>query len=665
MPTVSLALLILGKRPVSYPCLIGISLLFDSEVATIRNPKHLFSAPSYPRPTLGAFYRTEDLHNFSARGKSLQSWFMALAKKDAADNATATTGQPDVISIEEDELFPKRDIATEAYEQALRYLEHEFNGNAKALAWVRTATSTSLEDLLETTQTAEAKYAQTSESKHRLKSWVRGLSKRIMYYGQVLDMLSQHHPEYVSLVWGAVKFVLMGIISHENLFNQFAKALHWIAQVLPRCELSADLYRTDEMKDAVASLYAHILLFLQQAIKWYNVGPAGRALTALFKPFELSYQETVDQIMLCAKAIDDIAGIYAKVEIRDISVLLQDESRKLTEREQKLHDMQVKFSIAQAELSAAVGTILQIVSREIPSLDYDEATKERLADGGLGDASTLQDIHLDMKEVKPRIVDIHFNQILGTLKPKRSPQDALQKHRALIRSSSPWRSQNRDKFEILQSIGEWVSSPRSSLLVLQTQPRAQARVKEVATELIDLLQPQSKKVIWYLSSTSFEDRGSVTTVEVLKSLIFQSMKLAPELVGAEPANFNTAKLHASHSEAEWLDLLCCILRCLKTCFLIVEAEDVFGNAEEAKQLVEVLLSLIHRFQDTETTIKLLVANYGDAWSGLDLLGGLRGQILVMKRETPVPPRRRRAGARSVFRKAGWSNMVFESSTSAG
>jgi len=30
-----------------------------------------------------------------------------------------------------------------------------------------------------------------------------------MQYAQALDMLSQHHPEYVALVWGTLKFVLM------------------------------------------------------------------------------------------------------------------------------------------------------------------------------------------------------------------------------------------------------------------------------------------------------------------------------------------------------------------------------------------------------------------------------------------------------------------------
>jgi hypothetical protein len=183
-----------------------------------------------------------------------------------------------------------------------------------------------------------------------------------MTYGQVLDVLSQHHPEYVALVWGVLKFVLMGVINHENLVAQFSKALDLISQSLPRCELSAELYQTDEMRDAVATLYAHILLFLQQAVKWYNVGPAGRALTSLFKPFELSYKETLEEIRLCAKTIDDISSLASKVEIREIKGLLQRESARLTEREEKLHEMQMKFSFAQQELTAAVGAVLRIVS---------------------------------------------------------------------------------------------------------------------------------------------------------------------------------------------------------------------------------------------------------------------------------------------------------------
>lgn len=263
---------------------------------------------------------------------------------------------------------------------------------------------------------------------------------------------------------------------------------------------------------------------------------------------------------------------------------------------------------------------------------------------------------MDVKEMKPRIIDMHFNQILGVLKPRRSPEEALQKHKSLIRRYSPWRNQNQNTAELLQSVGQWISTPKSSLLVLQTQSRAQSRVKEIATELIGLLQPQSKKVIWYLSSISFEDQDCVSSIEVLKSLAFQSMRLAPELVASEPGSFTTAKLHAPHSEGEWLDLLCSILRRLATCFIIVEAEDVFRDEEEARQLVELFQKLTGRFQDTGTAIKLLVVNYGDVWPSSNLFGGPQADILIVNREAPVPPRRRKPGARSVFRGASWSNV---------
>ncbi|KAH7308658.1 hypothetical protein B0I35DRAFT_442378 [Stachybotrys elegans] len=531
-------------------------------------------------------------------------------------------------------LIKRRDIAAEAYADALQYLQREFQGNTKALAWLSVVRSTSLSDVLATTKQVESKYNEVSQNKHSIRAWLEGLSKRIMYYGQVLDVLSQHHPEYVALVWGLVKFVLMGILNHGTLVAQFSQALSMIAQVLPRTELSAELYQSNEMKDAVAHLYAHILLFLQQAVRWYHAGPASRALTALFKPFELSYKESIEQIMLCAQQIDDISSIASKVEIREIKVLVEGESAKLAKQEAKLHEMQVQFNLAHEELVAKVGSILQIISCS---------------------ASRLNEVHLDIKDIKPRVGDMHFSHVLGALRPKRSPEDALRAHRSLIRRSSPWRSQSNDTLALLQSVGQWISAPNSSLLVLQTQPRAQARVKEIATELIALLQPRPNKVIWYLSSLNVDNEGEISSVEVLKSLIFQCMKLVPEFVASDPGNFSTAKLQGCHSDEEWLELLCHILRYLNACFIVIEAEDVFTNKDEATQLLKLVESLAAQFQDVGHSIKILLVNYSTSWNDSNA-EGLQGRVLTVNREAPVPPRRRRPGARSPFRGAAWGGM---------
>ena len=45
--------------------------------------------------------------------------------------------------------------------------------------------------------------------KGKARQWLSSFSSRLLYYGGVLDILAQHHPEYVSLAWGAVKFVFI------------------------------------------------------------------------------------------------------------------------------------------------------------------------------------------------------------------------------------------------------------------------------------------------------------------------------------------------------------------------------------------------------------------------------------------------------------------------
>jgi hypothetical protein len=45
--------------------------------------------------------------------------------------------------------------------------------------------------------------------------WLQALSKRVKFYGDVMDMLVQHHPEYVSLAWGAMKFLLIVWRTHK------------------------------------------------------------------------------------------------------------------------------------------------------------------------------------------------------------------------------------------------------------------------------------------------------------------------------------------------------------------------------------------------------------------------------------------------------------------
>jgi hypothetical protein len=41
----------------------------------------------------------------------------------------------------------------------------------------------------------------------KARKWLGIFSSKIMFYASILDVLVQHHPEYVSLAWGAMRFL--------------------------------------------------------------------------------------------------------------------------------------------------------------------------------------------------------------------------------------------------------------------------------------------------------------------------------------------------------------------------------------------------------------------------------------------------------------------------
>lgn len=267
-----------------------------------------------------------------------------------------------------------------------------------------------------------------------------------------------------------------------------------------------------------------------------------------------------------------------------------------------------------------------------------------------GSSTKVDEIHVDMKLIKPRIFDMHYKDMLDVLKPSRLPEHALQKHKSIIARASPAHTRNQGVTQILQTVGQWVSSLQSSLLVLQTQPRARLRVKQIATEVIALLKPQTKKVIWYLSDTSIDGNDAACTGEVLRNLVFQLVTLAPDFVSGSPDSFSAAKLAASHSEAEWFDLLCQILGQIPACFVIVEAEDVWRNEDRPGGLMEVLTRLSQHLDHNQLATKLLVVSYDRSWE----VGGSSTRVVEVVEESHVPkprgPQRIGRGARRRIRR---------------
>jgi hypothetical protein len=100
-----------------------------------------------------------------------------------------------------------RDIAQEAYEEARQFLTRELGHGSSFQQIIEH--NTSLDEVQSIVESAKHRYSTAVEKRKVVFQWLRKVSQRLLYYGTVLDMLSQHHPEYMALAWGSVKFILM------------------------------------------------------------------------------------------------------------------------------------------------------------------------------------------------------------------------------------------------------------------------------------------------------------------------------------------------------------------------------------------------------------------------------------------------------------------------
>lgn len=108
-----------------------------------------------------------------------------------------------------------RSIIAQAFNEAKEFCDKELKNDQKKIPlWLQGKSSA--KDVLDSVMEAKRKYEPAQKVDGGWMSKANNIwsvaSTRIVYYSNILDVLVQHHPEYVSLAWGALKFVF--VVSH-------------------------------------------------------------------------------------------------------------------------------------------------------------------------------------------------------------------------------------------------------------------------------------------------------------------------------------------------------------------------------------------------------------------------------------------------------------------
>jgi hypothetical protein len=101
-----------------------------------------------------------------------------------------------------------------AFTQARDEFEKKYTTDLRKKRRLESLSATSLDDILVVVENARRHYDK-DQSGSRLRRYMEQISERIHYYGNIMDVFVQHHPEYVSLAWGTMK-LLFGVGSQSR-----------------------------------------------------------------------------------------------------------------------------------------------------------------------------------------------------------------------------------------------------------------------------------------------------------------------------------------------------------------------------------------------------------------------------------------------------------------
>lgn len=105
--------------------------------------------------------------------------------------------------------------AEEAYQEARALFNHAFSSTEQPINFLTERQD--INSLLDVLEQVQQQYHDRIQSKAR--KWLCRLSARINLYGNILDVLVQQSPEYVSLAWGAFKFLFVVSFTEEVMID--------------------------------------------------------------------------------------------------------------------------------------------------------------------------------------------------------------------------------------------------------------------------------------------------------------------------------------------------------------------------------------------------------------------------------------------------------------
>lgn len=454
-----------------------------------------------------------------------------------------------------------------------------------------------MQDVLNAVVVAKDLY-DTKHQSSKVGRYVVEFSKRLCYYGNIMDVLVQHHPEYVALAWGAMKIAftvrsppclmptllmtLLAIVEHEKLGTTIVNGLCDVADALPRIELASILYPTTAMKQSIATLYAHILKFLVRALDWYDEGKIKHAIQSITKPAALRYNDIVSDIHRATESITKLAAASSQAEQRDMHSKLHAIHSSIISANENKEDFQTCLRIEVNALAAIVRNLQE-------SLLMDQSINTHAPPG-----------------CHQGVSDIQLTQALSTLSSSCNidHKSSIQTYRALRNRHRHTARSKCVPFWAAPELHAWDTSSHSSLMTLKATWSDRLYVRDFTANMIDQLSEAQVAVLWILKNGNRREHP----IDILISLVYQTLALDKSLREELHLSFQIRKYLTSCSEEDYASMLTELLDHFKLVYVVLNADAMTTDC--ADQCSRYLRSISQEMNErgSKTVLKVIIVS---------------------------------------------------------
>ncbi|QYT00428.1 hypothetical protein H0G86_007511 [Trichoderma simmonsii] len=419
--------------------------------------------------------------------------------------------------------------AERVFKEALAEFSAEFSKDGKQQKWITDSKYGNFESVLASVEEARV-YYEERKGNSKLRKGLVHLSEKLYSYSSIMDVLLPQRPEYSTLAYSAMKFLLLSVINHHKLVSQLCAGLNSIAHVISRAQLIIQLYPTQQIRQVIVEIYVHILHFLLRALSWYRESKMTHMLQAITRPAELRYGDILAAISSLSDTMSKMALASSHAEQRDMHACIT----------QILHEQKLNRENVTELMTVVSGMKLSMVTEQ-----------------GINASARI--------EFRQRLSEVQLMQLLSQLSVAVLP-DPIKAFQLLLfvsKKRQPKRSIKGEAFRLDSRIQKWNKSKDSSLVIINGTWKTRFHLQSFCAKSIAILFDAKCPVIWALKAPNVDkmaaDQTQVTTIDLLKYIISQAISVNKS-IHTDAALVPHLKTHIDvKSEEDWINILALVL----------------------------------------------------------------------------------------------------------